>query len=95
MSLESQGRTIILVTHDMSLVAEYATRVIVMTDGQVLANTTPIDLFSQDDILVEAGLKLPPVIEIYRGLDIQQTIPSLTIEDMHILISAKKLIAKH
>ncbi len=89
MSLERQGRTIILVTHDMSLVAEYATRVIVMKDGQILTNTTPINLFSQDDILAETGLKLPPVIEIYRGLDIQQTTPSLTIEDMCDLISAK------
>lgn len=95
MSLESQGRTIILVTHDMSLVAEYASRVIVMKDGQTLTNTTPIDLFSQDDILVKTGLKLPPVIEIYRGLDIQQTTPSLTIEDMCTLISSQISKGKH
>ena len=95
MGLERQGRTIILVTHDMSLVAEYATRVIVMKDGQILINTTPIDLFSQDDILAQTGLKVPPVIEIYRGLNIQQTTPTLTIEDMCTLISSQTPNREH
>ena len=95
MGLERQGRTIVLVTHDMSLVAEYASRVIVMKDGQILINTTPIDLFGQEDILAQTGLKLPPVIEIYRGLNIQQTTPSLTIEDMYSLISSQMSCGKH
>ena len=44
-ALHHQGLTIILVTHDMDLVLQYATDVLVMANGKVALQTNPIDLF--------------------------------------------------
>lgn len=43
-----EGKTIILVTHDMNIVLNYSNHVIVMNDGQVAFEGTPSELFSGD-----------------------------------------------
>lgn len=47
-NLNENGITIILVTHDMNIVHEYATDVIVMDSGKVIKQTTPSELFLED-----------------------------------------------
>lgn len=66
--LHSRGRTILMITHDMALVAEYATRVIVMKDGQVICDSDPEEIFQLEEILHSTGLKPPPAVEIANGL---------------------------
>lgn len=66
--LHAQGRTVLMVTHDMALVAEYATRVIVMREGAAVCDATPKEVFENDEILNSTGLDLPPVAKIARGL---------------------------
>lgn len=66
--LHAEGRTVLMVTHDMALVAEYATRVIVMQDGAAVCDGSPNEVFKQDDVLKSTGLDLPPVAKIARGL---------------------------
>lgn len=46
--LNDNGVTIILVTHDMNIVFEYATDVIVMDDGKVVRHCQPKELFLED-----------------------------------------------
>lgn len=58
-SLHRQGTTIILVTHDMNWVMEYASDVIVMQDGKVAIQTTPEKLFEGD--YKKYGLEVPMV----------------------------------
>jgi energy-coupling factor transport system ATP-binding protein len=58
------GRTVVLVTHDMRLVAEHATRAIVLLDGERLFDGTPRQLFGQPGILGRTGLALPPVTRL-------------------------------
>jgi energy-coupling factor transporter ATP-binding protein EcfA2 len=66
--LHAQGRTILLVTHDMSLVAERAERVIVLHQGRILADGTPSELFECQEVLARASLALPPVVALARSL---------------------------
>ena len=47
--INQSGKTIILVTHDMNIVFEYASDVIVMKNGQVVKNCSPSELFLNDD----------------------------------------------
>ena len=90
MDLNRQGRTILVVTHDMTLVAEYATRVIVMKAGQVLLDATPKEVFSRDDILRQTGLKVPPVVELGRGLGaIDRAATPLTLNELYEVIVSK------
>ena len=46
-----------MITHDMRLVQEYAQRVIVMADGQVLYSGDPASLFVSEEILRSANLR--------------------------------------
>ena len=72
------GTTIVFITHDMQLVAEYAEEVAVMHDGQVIFQGSPRDLFQQPGILREASLILPPLAELARRLGLP---PLLTVEE--------------
>ena len=56
---EKTHKTIILVTHDMSVVAEVAKRVLVMKDGKLVADTTPRKLFNDTELLDNFNLDLP------------------------------------
>ena len=55
------GRAVVLITHDLSLVADHATRVIALADGVVAFDGTPDELFARPDLLERCGLALPAV----------------------------------
>jgi ABC-type multidrug transport system ATPase subunit len=66
--LQNHGRTIVLVTHDMTLVAEHAQRALVLHEGQVIADEPPARLFRQSDNLARASLMPPPVVAAAQAL---------------------------
>jgi len=49
--LNEAGKTIILISHDMGVVAEYTSRTIVMKDGRILMDAGTREVFSMPDIL--------------------------------------------
>lgn len=55
----ARGRTVVIISHDMALVAEYATRVIAMRNGYVLTDGTPAEVFSQREVLQETNIRPP------------------------------------
>lgn len=60
-SLNEEGHTLILITHDMRLVAEHAKRVLVMARGRILLDSDPRGCFSDIDLIRESNLEPPPV----------------------------------
>jgi cobalt transport protein ATP-binding subunit len=66
--LHGAGRTIVLVSHDMSLVARYAGRIVVLHEGQVLADGPPAAVFRQGAVLATASLLPPPVLSLAQSL---------------------------
>ncbi len=62
--LHEQGKTVIVTTHDMQLVAEWADDVIVMNEGACLGKRSPARLFADPDLLHAAKLHLPPIAEL-------------------------------
>lgn len=69
--LHDQGRTILLVTHDMALAAEYADRVVALSQGQIIADGLPADLFRQPDLLARAALTPPPLLTLIQAMQDQ------------------------
>jgi len=55
--LNEAGKTIILISHDMGVVAEYASRTIVMKDGGILMDAGTREVFSRPDVLGEASIE--------------------------------------
>jgi energy-coupling factor transporter ATP-binding protein EcfA2 len=66
--LHAQGRTILLVTHDMAAAAEHADRTVVLHGAQILADGTAASLFAQADLLAQASLSPPPVTALAQAL---------------------------
>lgn len=63
-------RTLIVVTHDMDLLAEYAEEVIVFESGKVKLQTDPLTLFTKHRLEIEAlGLKIPLALELLEKLN--------------------------
>lgn len=67
--LQAKGRTIILVTHDMSLVARYAERAIVMCEGRILMNGQVTEVFSDAVKLRRAHVMPPQITELGRRVN--------------------------
>lgn len=83
--LNEEGITIIISTHEVDLVPNYAKRVFVMVDGLLIAEGTPKEIFAQPEILDKANLKVPIVTELFHdlekeGFDMNNDYP-LTIEE--------------
>ena len=62
--LSAQGKTVIVVSHDMPLVAEETNRVLVMCETELIFDDSPAKLFANDDILNKTNL-LPPQISSF------------------------------
>ncbi|ANC32413.1 Putative HMP/thiamine import ATP-binding protein YkoD [Isoptericola dokdonensis DS-3] len=67
-ALHDDGTTVVVVSHDMQLVAEHATRVVALADGRVVADGTPDVVLGDDDLLHAAGLRAPALARATRGL---------------------------
>jgi energy-coupling factor transport system ATP-binding protein len=59
--------TVLLVTHDSERVAEYADRVILMDDGQIVADCQPKEFFISQMLNEVAAIRLPQVTEFFAG----------------------------
>lgn len=66
--IRSQGIAVVMVTHDMRLVQEYAHRVVVMSEGKIHYDGDPTRLFEQEEILKSANLRLTMLQELLKGL---------------------------
>ncbi len=64
--LNQQGHTILFVTHDMELVARYAQRVIVLSQGTVLLDDTARQVFYQPEILQQTNLFPPQIARLVQ-----------------------------
>jgi energy-coupling factor transport system ATP-binding protein len=62
--LNAQGKTVIVITHDMRMVLEHANRVVVMSAGRILFDGAPGALVTQPALLSEARLTLPPLARL-------------------------------
>ncbi|MFZ5825595.1 MAG: energy-coupling factor ABC transporter ATP-binding protein [Bacillota bacterium] len=77
--LNREGHTIIVITHDMRLVAEHARRVVALCQGQVLIDATPAEAFAQTERLRQTFLMPPQVTQLSQALG-QRT--ALTVDEL-------------
>lgn len=80
---EKMKCTIILVSHSMDDVADYAERIIVMNHGEVFFDGTPKEVFSHKQELEEIGLAVPTVTDIMHqvkglGYPVDESVTTLS-----------------
>ena len=88
--LNKDGTTIILVTHDMNIVLEYADDVIVMNDGRIVKHVSPDELFLES--VEEYSLETPLVSKFVQAL--KKNGMKLDLKKIHTLEDLVDEIAK-
>jgi energy-coupling factor transporter ATP-binding protein EcfA2 len=69
--LHARGKTIIIISHDMPLVAEHARRVVVLNQGQIALDGTPERVFSFTEKLRQLSLRSPQVTLLAQELGLR------------------------
>lgn len=67
-NLNDCGMTILMISHNMDGLAEYASRILVMNQGELMMNGTPREVFREHEALRAAGLDLPEAGQLVEAL---------------------------
>jgi cobalt transport protein ATP-binding subunit len=86
----ADGRTIVVITHDMALVAERVPRTIVVNNGRILADGRTRDVLSNAPLLRQAFLRPPQVTRIAQRLTAFGVSPTvMTVEELREQIRSR------
>jgi len=66
--LNAQGKTVIIVTHDVEFVAESKPRIVLLSKGQVIGDRTAEDLLTDGQLVERASLTRPQIGELMHQL---------------------------
>lgn len=96
---EVTNKTIVMISHDMNMVAKYAKRVLVMQDGNLVYDGNKLDLFSDFDRLTSYNLGLPECAKLAlelkkKNLISFETLP-LTKEELFGVMINSSLRGEH
>ena len=69
--LNKQGVTIIMITHDMHLMLEYTNNVIVLSEGEKIADDTAINILTNNEVIEKANLKETSLYELAQKCGIE------------------------
>ncbi|OPY29871.1 MAG: putative ABC transporter ATP-binding protein [Methanocella sp. PtaU1.Bin125] len=74
---EKHGISVVVATHDLDMAARLCDRVCVVKAGSIIAEGSPQDVFYDDALLAEAGLKKPRIAAIYEALCMRMGTPAV------------------
>lgn len=67
--MHDRGHTVIMISHDMDYVAENSERIVVMSQGEVIADGKPNEIFLMKDVLDRAMIAPPQITSLDIALD--------------------------
>lgn len=67
--LHGDGKTLLIATHDVDFAYRYADRILVFSEGGIIADGTPQEVFHRKEILERAHLKAPAVMTVWEALE--------------------------
>ena len=77
------GHTIIIITHDMPIVAQYAKRVLVMGLGKILSDGPTAEVFSQPGVLAKTFIEPPQITQLAQRVQfLGFSLGTLTVDEM-------------
>ena len=69
--MQAQGKTIVIVTHDVEFVAECNPRVVLMREGIILADGEGKEILTNQEILTQSSIVLPQITQVFMELTAQ------------------------
>jgi energy-coupling factor transport system ATP-binding protein len=91
-SLKSQkerGTTIVVVSHDLDLLAQLVTRVVVLEEGHICIDANAGDLLTDAERLLSFGYDLPEIVRIAEHLHTEGRVPDrrlYTVEELRRIL---------
>ncbi len=80
---KEEGHTIIIITHEMRIVADYAERTVVLGQGQILLDAPTRQVFSQPEILQQTYVEPPQITRLAQKISKEEPFRSvLTVEEL-------------
>ena len=67
-NLNEEGMTIVISSHDIEMVNEFADEIFVLSNGEIIANGDKHEIFSDKELIKRAHLKAPITTEILHAL---------------------------
>ncbi|ABX41759.1 energy-coupling factor ABC transporter ATP-binding protein [Lachnoclostridium phytofermentans] len=77
--LNMEGKTMLISVHDVDFAYRWAERVLVFHRGKIIADGTPLEIFQNEEILIQTNLKQPIMLEVYEALIEKQILEDLKI----------------
>ncbi len=66
--MQAQGKTIVIVTHDVEFVAECNPRVVLMREGTIVADGEGKEILTNPEILAQSSIVLPQIAQVFMQL---------------------------
>jgi energy-coupling factor transport system ATP-binding protein len=66
--MQTQGKTVVIVTHDVEFVAECSPRVVLMKEGRIVADGEGKEILTNLEALVQSSIVLPQIAQIFKQL---------------------------
>lgn len=62
--IAAEGKTLLISSHDMEFASRFADRILVFADGRILGDGKPKEIFTNKELMAQAGITPPPVYEL-------------------------------
>lgn len=82
LKLNTMGHTIILITHSFWIVAEFASRVIIMNAGRKVFDGLTREILYRENELKDAGLEISPLIKLSNRLDLNSIAVDTIVQEL-------------
>ncbi len=66
--MTDQGITVLMATHDVNFAFEWADDIMLLKDGKLLMQGSPLEVFSNSQLLAETNLEQPVVLQLFDSL---------------------------
>ncbi|WP_136799244.1 energy-coupling factor ABC transporter ATP-binding protein [Desulfosediminicola ganghwensis] len=76
LKLQNEGKTVIVIAHDMDFVAENCSRAISLTDGKVVFDGNVRELFKHLELMTDCGILQPQVVQLSNACGL--SLPALS-----------------
>lgn len=92
LELSMEGITVIISSHDVEIINQFAERVFVLNNGKLIAEGTPREIFRDAELISRASLRLPRTADLMNRLrmagfevDVKLTVEETYHELLHLL----------
>ncbi|MCG3253814.1 MAG: ATP-binding cassette domain-containing protein [Candidatus Heimdallarchaeota archaeon] len=93
-SLSEKGITVIVVSHDLNFILDFAQRIIVLSHGEIIKDESAFDVFSDETLLEKSDLAQPVLLNLATNLRKRFDEFPLSYNSMELVENLKQILQK-